>query len=590
MDQSTIAWIAFGVYLAVTAGLAIIGYLKTDSLESFAVGKRDMGPWLVGITMGAAMSSTATFVINPGFVYAHGLSAFVHLGLAVGIGIAVALGVMSPTFRRVGVDGHALTLPHWIGARYQSTALRVIFGLISLMSIAFLVLIAGSVQILLQKTLGLSPDNALLLTIGFVFSYILIGGTYAHTYTNSLQGVMMVFVTVAILIKTVGALTTDGFWAMLEARDANLLATVNPESVLYGDFFSVYVAGFVIGFAVVCQPHLLMKALYLEKDEDVGKYVMVSVGITALFFTLLLGGLAAHAVLDPAAAEVARQDAVMVAWLKTQFGDVTFVLISVALVAAGMSTLDGILVAMSTVVSNDVYLPIAGRTFLSDRTADQQQVAGYRFGQVVLVLMGVVTYLFLVKEPAAVLVALGDLGVVGIIGGLLLPVIAAVAAPRNDRRPLVITVAVAIGVVMLACAAILSMEQRPPRLLGIFGQTGVYGIIAAAVGPILIGVMLPRRSDLRPLALTISVVGFLFYVLLNSIRFVVTSPTYAESGLAQSWAGFAEGNPVLAGTIAHANPAVPATLSILLSAFIAAAWLTLRKGSPADAPAVDLAK
>ncbi len=585
MDQSTIAWIAFGVYLAVTAGLAIIGYLKTDSLESFAVGKRDMGPWLVGITMGAAMSSTATFVINPGFVYAHGLSAFVHLGLAVGIGIAVALAVMSPTFRRVGVDGHALTLPHWIGARYQSTALRVIFGLISLMSIAFLVLIAGSVQILLQKTLGLSPDNALLLTIGFVFSYILIGGTYAHTYTNSLQGVMMVFVTVAILTKTVGALTTDGFWALLEARDANLLATVNPESVLYGDFFSVYVAGFVIGFAVVCQPHLLMKALYLEKDEDVGKYVMVSVGITALFFTLLLGGLAAHAVLDPAAAEVARQDAVMVAWLKTQFGDVTFVLISVALVAAGMSTLDGILVAMSTVVSNDVYLPIAGRTFLSDRTPDQQQLAGYRFGQVVLVLMGVVTYLFLVKEPAALLVALGDLGVVGVIGGLLLPVIAAVAAPRNDRRPLVITVAVAIGVVMLACAAILGMEQRPPRLLGIFGQTGVYGIIAAAVGPILIGVMLPRRSDLRPLALTISVVGFLFYVLLNSIRFVVTSPAYAESGMAQSWAGFAESNPVLAGTIAHANPAVPATLSILLSAFIAAVWLTLRKGPAAGAPA-----
>lgn len=510
MELSTIAWITFGVYLAVTVGLAIIGWLKTDSLESFAVGKRDMGPWLVGITMGASLSSTATFVINPGFVYANGLSAFIHLGVAVGLGITCALFVMSPRFRQIGVQGNALTLPHWIGNRYESTALRVIFGVISLMSIAFLVLIAGSVQILLQQTLGLSADAALLLTIGFVFSYILVGGTYAHTYTNTLQGIMMVFVTMVILYQAFGVLASDGFFAMLEARDANLLSTVNPDSALYGDVFSVYIAGFVIGVAVVCQPHLLMKALYLKRDEDVRRYVVISVVITALFFLLLLAGLAAHATF--AAGEVG-QDKVMVLWLKDVFEPVPFVLISVALVAAGMSTLDGILVAMSTVMSNDVFLPIAERTFLADRTREERARYAYRFGQFALVAMGVVTWLILSGEP--------------------------------------------------------------PKLLGIFGQTGVYGIVAAAVGPILIGVTLPGRRDLRPLALTISIVGFSVYAALNSVRYIVaTSP---DSGLAQAWPGFAESNPVIAGLIAHANPAVPATLSILLSALIAAIWLTVRR-------------
>lgn len=577
MELTTIAWIAFAVYLVVTAGLAIIGYLKTDSLESFAVGKRDMGPWLVGITMGASMSSTATFVINPGFVYAHGLSAFMHLGVSVGLGITAALVIISPTFRRVGVEGHALTLPHWIGSRYRSTALRVIFGLINLMSIAFLVLIAGSVQILLQKTLGLSADGALLLTIGFVFSYILIGGTYAHTYTNSLQGVMMIIVTLAILAKTVGAVTADGFWDLLAARDAHLLAAINPESVLFGDVFSVYVAGFVIGFAVVCQPHLLMKALYLEKDEDVGKYVAVSVGVTALFFTLLLAGLAAHAVLDPATAAAARQDAVMVEWLQTQFGDVTYVLISVALVAAGMSTLDGILVAMSTVVSNDVYLPVASRTFLAEQTAEQQQVSGYRFGQVMLVLMGVVTYLFLVEEPPAVLTAIGELGWIGALIGLALPVVVGVVAPRNARQPLLIVAAIVVGVILLSTSTILSIEERPPALLGIFGQRGVYGIIAAAIGPILLGVMLPDRKDLRPMVLTLAAVAVVSYVLLTALTIVTRSADYAETGLVQSWKGFAESSPALAATLAHANPAVLATLSILLCGAVAGVWLAVTR-------------
>lgn len=511
--QSTVAWITFGIYLVVTAGLAIIGWLKTDSLESFAVGKRDMGPWLVGITMGASLSSTATFVINPGFVYTHGLSAFMHLGVAVGLGLAVALYVLSPRFRRIGVDGKALTLPHWIGARYGSTALRVLFGLISLMSIAFLVLIAGSVQILLQTTLELSPQAALLLTIGFVFSYILIGGTYAHTYTNTLQGVMMLFVTVIILAKAFGALMTDGIFTTIESHGAELLAAVNPASSLYGDVFSVYVAGFVIGFAIVCQPHLLMKALYLERDEDVNRYVTITVCITALFFLLLLAGLAAHGVLTPGDV---KQDEVMVTWLKDQFGPIPFVLISVALVAAGMSTLDGILVAMSTVMSNDVFLPIAERSFLARHSPEQRARFAYRFGQVSLVAMGVVTWLIL----------------------------------SGDR----------------------------PKLLGIFGQTGVYGIVAAGVGPILIGVLLPGRKDLRPLALTISIVGFAVYATLNGINYTLRSSP--DGAFAKDWAGFADGNPVLAGLIAHPNPAVPATLSILLCAFIAAVWLAAtRRGA-----------
>lgn len=514
ISLTTVAWIIFGAYLVITAGLAIVGWLKTDSLESFAVGKRDMGPWLVGITMGASLSSTATFVINPGFVYTHGLSAFLHLGASVGLGLAVALYVLSPRFRRIGVDGHALTLPHWIGARYQSTALRVLFGLISLMSIAFLVLIAGSVQILLQQTLELSANAALLLTIGFVFSYIMIGGTYAHAYTNTLQGVMMIGVTVIILWQTAQTLTTDGFFAMLEARDANLLAAVNPASTLYGDFFSVYVAGFVIGFAIVCQPHLLMKALYLKRDQDVTKYVTVTVSITALFFTLLLAGLAAHADIDPTS--LARQDAVMVLWLKERFGAIPFVFISVALVAAGMSTLDGILVAMSTVMSNDVFLPIAERTFLARRTPEVRARYAYRFGQLSLVGMGIVTWLILSGEP--------------------------------------------------------------PKLLGIFGQTGVYGIVAAAVSPILIGVLMPERTGLRSLALLLSVVGFLTYAILNSINYVQrTSP---ESALARGWPEFAESNPVIAGLITHGNPAVPATLSILLCGLIAVVWLAARREPP----------
>ena len=73
MDDKTFAWTLFGVYAVVTAGLALYGARQTKSMSSFAVGNQDMGPGLVGMALAASMASTATFVINPGFVYADGL-------------------------------------------------------------------------------------------------------------------------------------------------------------------------------------------------------------------------------------------------------------------------------------------------------------------------------------------------------------------------------------------------------------------------------------------------------------------------------------------------------------------------------------
>ncbi len=208
----------------------------------------------------------------------------------------------------------------------------------------------------------------------------------------------------------------------MQAENPQLLALTNPESNLFGSVFSVYVAGGVIGFAVVCQPHLLTKALYLEHDRDVRRFIHVSLAVTVVFFTLLLAGLAAHATLAPGV----PQDRVMATWLAGQFDGVGYALISVALVAAGMSTLDGILVATSTIAANDLFLPIAEHTRLAGGDPEARARLAWRFGQGTLVVMGVVAYLLCLD---------------------------------------------------------------PPKLLGIFGQVGVYGLLAAAVGPVLIGVL-----------------------------------------------------------------------------------------------------
>ena len=69
ITQRPLIWGLFASYMAITSVLAWIGHRRTKDLSSFAVGGRQMSPIIVGITLAASIASTATFVINPGFVY-----------------------------------------------------------------------------------------------------------------------------------------------------------------------------------------------------------------------------------------------------------------------------------------------------------------------------------------------------------------------------------------------------------------------------------------------------------------------------------------------------------------------------------------
>ena len=89
------AWTLFGVYVVATLYLAWLGSRKTASLESYALGNRNMNPFVVGMALAASMTSTATLVINPGIVYAFGLSAIMGYGVSAALGLSLGIVVLS---------------------------------------------------------------------------------------------------------------------------------------------------------------------------------------------------------------------------------------------------------------------------------------------------------------------------------------------------------------------------------------------------------------------------------------------------------------------------------------------------------------
>ena len=413
------------LYVGLTFFLSWVGMKRTSDLRGFSVGNKDMSPYLVGITLAASISSTATFVINPGFVYVHGLSAFLHFGVAASLGILTAFIVLSKGFYRLGDKNGAITIPSWIYHRYGNRSFSFFFAIINLLSITFVVLILVGCSLLLSGIFPVSQKVALILVLLFVFSYVLMGGTYAHAYTNTMQGIMMMIITLLLVVHGVKYLDA-GFLNSLNRVGENYASIFNKQSELYYDLFSVFGSGFIVTFALMLQPHILTKVLYLKNEGEINKFIITTAIVGFIFSLMLMIGF--YARLSGVETVSVSQDSVLIQYLISEFtnkpvGEYILVFIFITLLAAGMSTLDGILVSLSAMVVNDIYMPVSG---------ENNKSRALLISRVVLVIVGVLAAV-IAWNPPQLVGLFAQKGVYGLAAASVVPVLFGVLV--RDKFP-----------------------------------------------------------------------------------------------------------------------------------------------------------
>ena len=465
MSPQTFTVLLLTGYALLVYVLSLKGMRQTQSKTGFAIGNKDMSPWLVGITLSASISSSATFVINPGFVYVHGLSAYLHFGVAGALGIAIGLIVLSKRFLSIGEAQGSVTIPQWIKHRYDSPKLGVFFACLNLLSLTFVVLILVGCSILLSGLLGIDQKQALVAVLLFVFSYVLMGGTYAHAYTNALQGVLMLFVSVGLFVHGWHYFGGQPL-AALESVGSDYAAVFNPSSNLYFSMFSVFTSGFIITFALMLQPHILTKVLYLKDERDTRIFLITAIGSGTLFMLILFVGFYAKL----AGYDIEAQDVVVTQYLLEETshsaaGQYIRAFIFVALLAAGMSTLDGILVALSAMIVTDLLEP-----------AGLNAVRGLQVARWVLVVIGLIA-LALAWNPPPIVGLFAQKGVYGLAAASFVPIVFA-AFFKTRLSPSTIGLAAFVGLGTHLCLNMLFGVANP-------SISATYGIFAAsAVGVI----------------------------------------------------------------------------------------------------------
>jgi sodium/pantothenate symporter len=392
-EQVTGTWILIVLYMAVTLFFVIRGAMKIKNISDYAIGSITFSPVAVGLSLAAAMTSAATFVINPGFIANYGFSAFIAYGLVFPFAALLSLIVLTKNFRKHGDAVKALTLAQWIGKRYQSKNYSLFMAFLSLLLITFIVLIAVALAKVLSHALNVGEMSVLIWIVIFIFGYMMFGGANSMVYTNTIQALIMLVVAFVLLGSGYEHFKggIEGFISKLTAIDPQLVNSTYPSSPLFRDYFEIIFAQFIIGIAVVVQPHIITKSLLLKKESDVNRYLWVAAIVQGIFFLVVLTGFYARLTFPDLVANGVplKNDGIISAYVVAAFADsrvAVFVglIVILGLISAGISTLEGLIQSVSTTITSDIIKPLFGKHI-------KTELAYISINKISIILLAIVT-------------------------------------------------------------------------------------------------------------------------------------------------------------------------------------------------------
>lgn len=218
MSRTDAILITLIVYKVVLLGIAWVAQRRTHDEADYFLGGRRLGPWVAAISASASSSSAWTLLGVSGAAYAWGLGALWLFPSCVG-GFLLNWYVLAPPLRRLARRRGAITVSDILagerGAAWHLTIRRVA-GAIVLVSLGAYVAAQFSASgKTFAETFDLDPTTSILIGAGVVLIYTLIGGFWAVSLTDTLQGVLMA--ATAVVLPLGALIEVGGFGALARA-------------------------------------------------------------------------------------------------------------------------------------------------------------------------------------------------------------------------------------------------------------------------------------------------------------------------------------------------------------------------------------
>ena len=358
MSLTAWSWLFLVLYIGVMLSFGIYAQRKIRHADDFATARGSYGPIFLALAFAASTASGATFLGGPGLSYEIGFVAnwsnFLY-PIGVYFGILISMRLIATSGNRFGNR----SIPEYLGDRYQSNGIRVIVALLSLVLFFYLAGQLVSGLVMFEIMLGLPAHWALLITTVVLLIYVVLGGAHADILTDGVQGFMMLLVAIMVIgLALTGFGIEGGLGGMvdkLESQDQNLVAPLNPTSALTHSWWSILAVLFA-HIPLGLLPHLGNKLWALKDTNQQMTFVKLAFMIGLTLAMMGLAGLLARAHFGDLLLLAGNNPNESLPKLFIELFPTWFAaLVGAGVLAAIMSTADGLVVSSSQIIANDLY-------------------------------------------------------------------------------------------------------------------------------------------------------------------------------------------------------------------------------------------
>lgn len=379
------------LYLGIMAFIGWYAGRKTNNIGDFFVLSGKAGVVVSGIAYFSTQFSMGTFLGTPGTIYGVG-----YAGMAISVPGAVFCMILPALLigRKLITLGHKygfLTMADYLTDRYHSKNMS---GVLGVMMLFFLVPMMGAqiigAGVIVHVFTGL-PEWVGVVGMGIiVILYCMTGGMKGAMMTDVIQGSLMIATAVVTFIVSI--VMGGGF--------SNINHTLQSMNEAYLTFpgangympWTYYISNIVLwSFFTMGQPHLFTKFFAMKDHKTMFKAILL--GTAGMFFSATLiewAGVNGIASIQ----NIEKADQIIPMILQRGMNPFLASIFIAAIVAAGMSTIDGILVTTTGAVTRDIYQKIINKNATDE--------AVMSLSKVVTVIIGIVVICFGVFQPGSI--------------------------------------------------------------------------------------------------------------------------------------------------------------------------------------------
>ena len=387
------------LYFVLIMGIAIWGNRaaskRSDTkgfMEEYFIGSRSMGGFVLAMAIITTYTSASSFVGGPGVAYNVGLG-WILLSMIQVPTAFLTLGVLGKRFALIARRTHSVTITDFIRARYGSDAVVILASLALLVFFmaSMLAQFIGGAR-LFESVTGYSYQTGLLIFGMTVVVYTTVGGFRAVVLTDTIQGVMMLLASLAILYAVISAGGgVENIMQTLYSIDPQLLTPTGGGNAIPKPFILSFWV--LVGIGILGLPQTTQKCLGYKDSRSMHNAMII--GTFVVGFTML----AMHLV--GAMGRVVIPD--------ITFGDLAVPTLTVRLMspfwagifiagplAAIMSTVDSMLIMCSAAIVKDLYFHYIVKN--DEARISPRKVRGMSL--VVTAVVGVLVFFAAMKPPS----------------------------------------------------------------------------------------------------------------------------------------------------------------------------------------------